>query len=77
MNQYMNEEGSAPKALGVLIPVILLFALVAVGWIFVGKSIHLKWQEALVNSFSSSILPIYVDVFLLVSLYFKYLSEKF
>ena len=69
---YMNEVGSAPKALGILIPVLLLFTLVLVGLMLVGKSIHLKWQEALVNSFSSSILPIYVDVFLLVSLYLKY-----
>ena len=63
----MNKNGNDPSMFGLILPIILFFTLVAISWKLVGRSIHLRWTEALVNSFCTAVLPIYSDVFLLVS----------
>ena len=62
---YPNEKGNGP-GMGLLIPAFLLFLIGAINFLS-GYSLGLNKEEAIVNSFSNLIMPLYVDLFSLVS----------
>ena len=63
---YPNENGDGPSLLLALIPSGMLLLIISLNYVAANK-IKLRKKEALVNSVSNVILPVYVDVFHLVS----------
>ena len=53
--------------LGVLLPLFMFLAIVLCTHLLGYKKLHLKWEESAVNSFCGITVPIYVDLFSMVS----------
>ena len=63
---YPNSDGSGP-GLGLFLPFCVLGIILLVNFAVGTKILDLRWQEALVNSNSYIFLPVYFDLFFLVS----------
>ena len=63
---YPNKQGVGP-GLGLWLPAILIFLVAGINFVVASNGLQLKMQEAVVNSTSNLILPVYVDLFYLVS----------
>ena len=64
---YLNENGTGP-GVGICLPAFLILVVITVQFV-VGHRLGLKRQEAVVNSTNNLILPVYVDMFYLVSVF--------
>lgn len=64
---YANEYGDGPGPLLFILPLVLLSLVIGVNAVVGYFCLELKWEEMVVNAFGNILLPIYIDVFFLVS----------
>ena len=63
---YPNQNGDGPSVFLALIPSGMFLGIIGLNY-YAANKIQLRKKEALVNSVSNMILPVYIDVFPLVS----------
>ena len=70
---YPDCKGNGP-GIGLVFPAIMVIIVMAINYV-VGHKLGLKVQENIVNSITNLVIPVYVDLFFLVSIH-DYLNSR-